>query len=922
LSQNTFAHHILDALSAHIALLDPNGRIELLNETWRRFATANVLQADSFAVGLNYLELCEQAQGECADDAARMAKGIRAVLNSESDLFEFVYPSHSPTEKRWFRAIVTPVHLAGHRYALIAHISVVKGALAEATLREIELKRRTLIKELNRQQERLAVAQAVAKIGNWETDLSTYRVFWSAETYRIFEVDPEAFTPTHESFLQLVHPDDRARVDDAFKKSIAAKGTRSVDHRIVLSGDRIKYLSEIWQVIFDEDGRPATAVGTCQDITERQLTNERLRESEARLERAQAVAGVGSWEIDVDREHLVLSKQMYHIRGLPPSDKPLPVGDFAHVVPSDREKASAWLRGLQAGQDVGKLEMSLRRPDGETRIVVNEAKPVFDETGRVTKITGTLRDVTESRTAEQELRQSKLHLALAQRVASIGSAAIDFRTGKWDWSDETYRIYGVKRSEFTPSAEALGTLLHPDDRDELLSKPALALKGITPPPIEYRIRRPDGAERILRREATLVSDESGEITGIVGTVQDVTDMRAAEREKDFLQAQLRQAQRLETVGQLTGGIAHDFNNLLTVILGNAEAFGTHIPKSSPLHELAEITRMAAEHGAALVRQLQAFSRQQPLDPRSIDVNGLVSGMDRLLRRALGEDVLIETSCAPNLWRALVDAPLLESALLNLAVNARDAMPQGGRLAIKTQNIQLDFAPAASTLQNGAENAQIVAGQYVMVAVSDTGTGMDEATQLKAFDPFFTTKAVGKGSGLGLSMVYGFVTQSKGYVRIESEPGQGTTVKIYLPRAAETEFQSRVDPEEVYPPQGHERVLVVEDDGLVRSQVMSQLKTLGYQVTEAVDGVEALKILATNKRFDLLFTDVVMPGGINGWELAHEARNLIPGLRVLFTSGYAENAITHQARVDPGVDFLNKPYRRLELASKLRNILDA
>jgi PAS domain S-box-containing protein len=544
---------------------------------------------------------------------------------------------------------------------------------------------------------------------------------------------------------------------------------------------------------------------------------------------------------------------------------------------------------------------------------------VFDTAGRVIKISGTQRDVTEARQAERELRQSQLHLALAQRVASIGSAAIDFRTGKWDWSDETYRIYGVRREEFTPSAQALGTLVHPDDRDELLSKPALALTGVTPPPIEYRIRRPDGVERILRREATLVRDENDRVIGIVGTVQDVTDARTAEREKDFLQAQLRQSQRLETVGQMTGGIAHDFNNLLTVILGNAEVFERHLPRSSPLHELAEITRMAAEKGASLIRQLQAFSRQQPLDPKSVDVNALVGGMDKLLRRALGEDIIIDTVCAPGLWRALIDAPLLESALLNLAVNARDAMPEGGRLTLETKNVELVSTLVAD--QAASDPMEIVPGQHVMICVSDTGIGMDEATRLRVFDPFFTTKDIGKGSGLGLSMVYGFVNQSKGHVRIYSEPGQGTSVKLYLPRAAEGAAGAEPGPEEASAPRGKENILVVEDDELVRGQVLSQLEALGYRVTAVRDGIAALTLLAERQDFELLFTDVVMPGGINGRKLADEACKAIPGLRVLFTSGYAENAIVHGGRLEPGTHLLAKPYRSGELAAKIRAVLD-
>jgi nitrogen-specific signal transduction histidine kinase/ActR/RegA family two-component response regulator len=401
----------------------------------------------------------------------------------------------------------------------------------------------------------------------------------------------------------------------------------------------------------------------------------------------------------------------------------------------------------------------------------------------------------------------------------------------------------------------------------------------------------------------------------------VTDLRAAEHERSLLQAQLRQAQRLEAVGQITGGVAHDFNNLLTVILGNAEVMEKHLTKNAPLRELAELTRMAAERGAELTRQLLAFSRQQPLDPKPVDIDRLVSGMNKLLQRVLGERVNISTIYDPQLWRALIDASQLENALLNLSVNARDAMPDGGRLTIETKNVNLDKTYVSEELQLSAEPIETVSGQYVLVSVSDTGTGMDEATRLKAFDPFFTTKDVGKGSGLGLSMVYGFVKQSKGHVRILSEPGRGTTIELYLPKVDEAAIDLESHNEESPVLGGIETILLVEDDELVRRQLTSQLKDLGYNVISANDGVEALDVLRKPEHFDMLFTDVVMPRGINGCELADEAAKLRPNLPVLFTSGYAESAVARGVRLDPGFNLLHKPYRRHELATKIRAILD-
>ncbi len=918
--KSNISQRLLDALPAHVALLDPAGRIEMVNEAWRKFAADNGLKTAHFGLGLNYLEICDNARGAFAEDAGAIAAGIRAVLRRERQIFEGTYPCPTPSRNFWFRMVVTPVLVDKQRYALVTHTNVTDGAVAQAALAESEHQYHSLATELDMARTRLGTAQAVAKVGGWELDLTSQEVFWSAETYRIFEADPADFVPTVEAIMGFIHPDDRPALGEIVRKAELPGGeSGSIQHRLSLPNHRTKHIHATWQTVAGP-GAKKMLIGTCQDITETHAVNEKLRESEARLALAQEITGMGSWEIVPQQGRLTLSKQMFHIRGEPVSGHAFAPGDVADFILSDRDKATAWLERLWAGEEVETLEGPIYMASGETRFVINDARAILDQAGRVERIIGTQRDVTEAKEAERELRQSQLHLALAQRVASTGSAAIDFRTGKWDWSDETYRIYGVEREHFTPSAEALGALVHPEDREELLSKPALALQGITPPPIEYRIRRPDGAERILYREATLVWD-GDQVIGIVGTVRDVTDLRTAEREKEFLQAQLRQGQRLETVGRMTGGVAHDFNNLLTVILGNAEVLERHLADDSPLRELAEMTRIAAARGAEMVQQLLAFSRQQPLHPQSTSIGDLVAGMKKLLERALGENARLHTSCPADLWPALVDAPQLGNALLNLAVNARDAMPSGGLLTIAMTNVQLDQSHLLDHVQLDSDDSKIVPGQYVRIALSDTGTGMDEITRLRAFDPYFTTKDVGKGSGLGLSMVYGFVRQSKGYVRIVSKLRHGTTVELYLPRAEQQSIQTQPIDEELALPGGCEKLLVVEDDDLVRAQVASQLKTLGYQVTTARNGMEALEQLRTTADFALLFTDIVMPHGISGLELADRALEKHPRLKVLFTSGYSENVSESQGRLNPLHNLLKKPYRRGELATKLRAMLN-
>jgi PAS domain S-box-containing protein len=380
---------------------------------------------------------------------------------------------------------------------------------------------------------------------------------------------------------------------------------------------------------------------------------------------------------------------------------------------------------------------------------------------------------------------------------------------------------------------------------------------------------------------------------------------------------LRQAQKMEAVGQLTGGIAHDFNNLLQVIVGNLEALLRHLPADSGrLQRAANQAMNGARRAAALTQRLLAFSRRQPLDPKPINVNSLVQNTAELMHRSLGETIAIETVLGSGLWRIEADGNELEAALLNLAVNARDAMPDGGKLTIETSNAHLDEVYSAN-------HAEVQAGQYVAICISDTGVGMTAATLNQVFEPFFTTKPVGKGTGLGLSQVYGFVKQSGGHVKIYSEVGQGTTVKIYLPR-----LQSALDTEsvdaELLPAEGsaEETILVLEDDDDVRAYSVESLRELGYRVIEAHDGPSALRLLERQPRVDLLFSDVVLPGGLTGAQVSTQALSIRPGLKVLFTTGYARNAIVHQGRLDKGVHLITKPFTLNELAAKVRDVLDA
>jgi len=432
-----------------------------------------------------------------------------------------------------------------------------------------------------------------------------------------------------------------------------------------------------------------------------------------------------------------------------------------------------------------------------------------------------------------------------------------------------------------------------------------------PTSVEAEFVSQEGERRrlVIRLGPILPGDGDAEVERVMGIAMDVTQQRS-------LEEQLRQAQKLEAVGQLTGGVAHDFNNLLTVVLGNLELAQEHLQPDSPAGESAAQAAEAALRGATLTQRLLAFSRKQPLRPQPLDVRRIVAGMDDLLRRALGETIVIEVVNAAGLWRCQADPAQIENTILNLAINARDAMPAGGRLRIETSNARIDDECAA-------HRAEVKPGQYVLLAVTDTGTGMPPEIVRQVFDPFFSTKERGRGTGLGLSMVYGFVKQSGGHVAIYSEAGEGTTVKVYLPRAASD--QPEVAPEESLDavPRGQgEQILVVEDDASVRALTVSFLQTLGYRTCEAADAAAGLEALGKAPDVRLLLSDVILPGGSSAPDLTREAKRRRPDLRVLFMSGYTENTIVHNGRLDRGVELLEKPFTRAELARKVREVLDA
>ena len=532
----------------------------------------------------------------------------------------------------------------------------------------------------------------------------------------------------------------------------------------------------------------------------------------------------------------------------------------------------------------------------------------------------TAQDITERVATEQAQRATLERLKLLETaVARLNDIVLITEAEPIDgpgprivFVNEAFeRRTGWKREEVIGRTPRL--LQGPATQRAELDRIRRAMQAWEPVRAELINYTKDGQPFWVELDIVPLADERGWHTHWVAIERDITERKEVEQ-------QLQQSQRLESLGQLTGGVAHDFNNLLTVMLGNAELLAEQLPEGTLHRRLAQMIGAAAQRGAQLTQRLLAFARKQALEPRAVDLNRLIADLEPMLRRTLGAHIEVSHRAQPGLWPTLVDPTQLENALLNLAINAADAMPGGGRLRIETGHAELE---AGHTLgQDGLEP-----GAYVTLTVTDTGSGIPAALLQRVFEPFFTTKERGKGTGLGLAMVYGFVKQSRGHVTIHSEPGgvaPGTTVRIYLPRhgsAVAAEAAEAAEVETLAAPEGTgQHVLLVEDDPLVRDYARSQLQALGYVVLQAADGPEALVLLRGTARVDLLFTDVVMPGGMNGRQLAEAAFALRPGLPVLYASGYNANVLTRNGRLDEGVLLLGKPYRRADLARKLHEAL--
>ncbi len=651
--------------------------------------------------------------------------------------------------------------------------------------------------------------------------------------------------------------------------------------------------------VYDESGRPAGVIAIVVETSQRVLADKERAAAEHAREMGR------TWDVSPDLLSVMTPDGLFE-RVNPAWTVTLgwsaehitrtPYMDFVH--PDDLARSHDAFERVRQGDPVLRFENRYRHADGGWRCLSWVAVPVEG------KFYCSARDVTAEKEAEAERdrlwRLSEDMLARADYAGNL-KAVNPAWTKVLGWSEEDLL------------ANPYADIIHPENIDVTFE--ALQSMGETGQPtrFENRIQTATGAWKPI---GWTVSPEPGGVH-FIAVGRDLTDDKARESELLLAQEALRQSQKMEAVGHLTGGIAHDFNNLLAGISGSLELMQKRMGEGrlADLDRYMDAAQASSRRAAALTQRLLAFSRRQTLDPRAVDANRLISGMEELLRRSIGPQVELDVVAGDDLWTALVDGSQLENALLNLCINARDAMPDGGRLTIETRNAVLD--------DRAARNKELAAGEYLAIIVTDSGTGMTPEVASRAFDPFFTTKPLGQGTGLGLSMVYGFVRQSGGQVRVDSRPGRGTAMRLYLPRhLGEAEVED--GPASPLPQETGvgEVVLVIDDEPTVRMLIVEILQESGYRAIEAHDGPSGLKILQSDQQVDLLITDVGLPGGMNGRQVADAARTTRPDLRVLFVTGYAENAAVGAGQLDAGMAVITKPFAMAALGGKVREMLEA
>jgi len=770
-------------------------------------------------------------------------------------------------------------------------------------------------------QEHLELATRAARLGQFDYWPRQNRLEWDDRCRELFGLSPDATVTYEHAYVAGLHPDDRAHAIAAVNAALDPRGSHLFDteYRTIGIEDGLeRHIHAQGTALFEGD-EPVRLIGTVQDITADRRAQAKLREVSERLRLANRATNDAIWDWDLLRDHVQWNETLERAYGHKPEDvEPDGAWWIGHIHPEDRARVDHSIHAVIDGTGTDWTdEYRFRCADGRYVDVKDRGYVIRNEQGLAVRMIGAMLDQTDRMEAERTLARAKAGLEEAVEARTrerdqiwrstpdlLSVATLDGWYRELNPAWET--VLGWSHAELL--ARPFLDFVHPEDVVRTQTVMGGLIDGESVFGFENRYRHKSGDYLWFNWNAV---PRDGFIYAVVRDVSETHRQREAlARAED----QLRQAQKMEAVGQLTGGIAHDFNNMLTGIIGSMELLKRYVSTGQweRVDRYIDAAMTSAQRAAGLTQRLLAFSRRQSLDVRAADVNGIVIGMDDLLRNTLGEDIALALRLQPSAWNARTDANQLESALLNLVINARDAMPDGGTLTIATANKVLDAATAR-------EIADLEPGDYMLVSVSDTGTGMSADIVSKAFDPFFTTKPIGQGTGLGLSMIYGFVRQSGGHIRILSREGEGTTVELYLRRDEDEPAQAEGAAEAVPSGKG-ECIMLVEDEPAVRMLIADILESLGYDLLEAVDGPSAVKILEKKPAISLLVTDVGLPG-MNGRQVAEFAREKIPGLKVLFVSGYAEQAQSRSDFLAPGMDMISKPFVIDHFASKVREMIE-
>jgi two-component system cell cycle sensor histidine kinase/response regulator CckA len=767
-----------------------------------------------------------------------------------------------------------------------------------------------MFRSLRESEGKLAEAQCIAHVGYWERDINTDRITWSDETYRIFGLRPQERILSLAQLGELLHPEDQQIMVQAVAEALRGGPRYDVEYRVIRPNGEVRIVHSQGDVTWDKSGRPLRMFGTMQDITERKRAEEVLRESEEKYRELINGMNDTAWVIDFEGNFIDVNNAAVEVLGYS-REELLSMGPHDIDNTLDAEEIKALIKEMPTDK-IQVFETTHTTKDGKV-IPVEIKSSLVTYLGK-RAILSIARDITERKRAEEAVRQSEERFRALYEDNPSMYFMVDAQGTVLSVNPFGAEQLGYTKDEL--EGQSVLNVFYEEDKAAVSEQLKTCLQH--PRQVyhwQFRKVRKDGSLMWVEEFARAVNGPDGVVYVLV-VCQDITERKQLEAENEQLTARFYQAQKMEAIGRLAGGVAHDFNNLLTAIIGYSELLLDRLNPYDPRRSDVEEIKKAGDQAAALTRQLLAFSRKQVLQPQVLDLNATVSNMEKMLRRLIGEDIDLVTILAPDLGRVKADPGQVEQVLMNLAVNARDAMPQGGKLTIETMNAYLDENYAR-------QHADVQPGPYVMLAVSDTGIGMDKETQSHLFEPFFTTKEVGKGTGLGLATIYGIVKQSDGHIWVYSELGQGTTFKIYLPRVEEAVEPGQRISIPVESLRGSETILLAEDADVVRDLARLALLQSGYTVLEARTGEEALLICERHEGpIHLLLTDVVMPGGMSGRQLAERLATLRPGMKVLYMSGYTDNAIAHHGVLEPGMAFLQKPFTPASLAHKVRETLDA